>query len=744
MKKSVNQIFIIPILFFTFGMILFGGVYFFFVEDFSKKEFNKINKGIIEQQKKILKIEMETIIKAIDEIRISGYSISENILKTFLNTILSHFPNNKEKILEVLKTYSSDDMFFYIISKEIVYPKIAQTFVKVGNEKKLVVLFKEKKYLAVERKISNNKIIGVAFNIQKIDEFVKKEIINYIKSINYKYKKLSYIAMGKIINWYADSGVFAKIIYHPVTEFVGMPISMDKPDIKGNYYRKDYFECLKEKEGCFEDYYFKNPLTRKYEEKISYFTIYRPYDFVLVKGFYYSQIIKNINSIKQDIMKDIEELLSVTFALIILFSGISFFIAYILSKRIMKRIFKDYDHLKNRYEKSKNELIKRYYYDSLTSLPNRNKLIDDIKNFKSIILIDIDDFSDINDIYGFDFGDRVLLYFKDELLKKYSNIYRLGSDEFAILLKKSVSEDDLKELINHKFIYRNIKINITVGASNIKTRLLETAETALKFALRSFHKKYMLYDEKFVSFQKEKLEKVQFLYKVLEKKAIKPFYQCIVDRNKNIIKYEALMRIVYEGKVYSPFFFLELMKETKLYDSFSRLMIKKVFNDLERIDNPVSINLSFEDIANEDTRNLIFELLEKKSKDKTVVFEILESESIMDFDLVVDFIQKVKKENVKIAIDDFGSGYSNFVNVLSLYPDFIKIDASLVKNIKNNEKYKEIIKMLVEFSHNFNIKTTAEFVADEEIFNILMKLNIDEFQGFYFCEPKPLEEIVKN
>jgi EAL domain-containing protein (putative c-di-GMP-specific phosphodiesterase class I) len=92
---------------------------------------------------------------------------------------------------------------------------------------------------------------------------------------------------------------------------------------------------------------------------------------------------------------------------------------------------------------------------------------------------------------------------------------------------------------------------------------------------------------------------------------------------------------------------------------------------------------------------------------------------------------------MQIAIDDFGSGYSNFEHILNLNVDILKIDGSLIKNIATNENAKKIVKTINIFAKECNIKTIAEYVANEEIFNIVKELNIDMFQGFYFSEPKP-------
>ena len=96
----------------------------------------------------------------------------------------------------------------------------------------------------------------------------------------------------------------------------------------------------------------------------------------------------------------------------------------------------------------------------------------------------------------------------------------------------------------------------------------------------------------------------------------------------------------------------------------------------------------------------------------------------------------MKKYNCKIAIDDFGSGYSNLNHIINLDIDYIKIDASIIKNIDKDENSEHIVKLLVEFSKKLGIKTIAEFVSSKEIFEKVKKLGIDYSQGYYFSEPQ--------
>ncbi|MCD8541183.1 MAG: EAL domain-containing protein [Aliarcobacter cryaerophilus] len=169
----------------------------------------------------------------------------------------------------------------------------------------------------------------------------------------------------------------------------------------------------------------------------------------------------------------------------------------------------------------------------------------------------------------------------------------------------------------------------------------------------------------------------------------------------------------------------------------SRIIISKSLDNLLKTQKNITINLSFKDILNYEFIDYLDNVLEKlKFEDRNrLVFEILESENLSDYDFLEEFVLKYKKLGVKIAIDDFGSGYSNFIRIIRLKPDYLKIDGSLIKNIdKDNNSY-EIVKSIIAFSKTLNIKTIAEYVHSEEIFNLLLELDVDEFQGYYFGKP---------
>jgi EAL domain-containing protein (putative c-di-GMP-specific phosphodiesterase class I) len=180
---------------------------------------------------------------------------------------------------------------------------------------------------------------------------------------------------------------------------------------------------------------------------------------------------------------------------------------------------------------------------------------------------------------------------------------------------------------------------------------------------------------------------------------------------------------------------LEVAKKAKLYSHLTRIMIEKSFEVFQENSYEFSINLSVDDILDPKTVQFIFEKLENQEIAKRVIFEILESEGFENFEEVQEFIQQIKLRGGRIAIDDFGSGYSNFAYILHLQVDFLKIDASLIKNINTDTNSRIIVETIVAFAQKLGIKTIAEFVHSKEVYEIVKEIGIDYSQGYYFHEP---------
>ncbi|PHQ65481.1 MAG: GGDEF domain-containing protein [Sulfurimonas sp.] len=405
----------------------------------------------------------------------------------------------------------------------------------------------------------------------------------------------------------------------------------------------------------------------------------------------------------------------------------------------------------------KNELKTFANTDSLTKLGNRNALKEEIENGENIflILVNIDSFSQLNDFYGHELGDAILIEFASKLLEICSlneelKLFRVSGDEFVVLTvdvpAHSVvqqAQSIVKYINSHIYEVKDetVEINATVSISlEEKDQLLITADMALKIARREA--KDLIVFDKAMSLDKEYENNMLWTKKI--KEAIKNdkivlFFQPIVDNDtRKINKYESLIRLIDEDdNVITPYFFLDIAKKAKLYKQLTRIVIQKSFENFRENDFEFSINLSIDDILDKEINEYILEMLAIYNISNRVIFEIVESESIENFYEIQKFIKNVKVLGCRIAIDDFGTGYSNFEYLMRLEADFIKIDGSIIKEILHDKNSEIITTVMVDFAKKMNIQVIAEFVENEEIFEKVKELGIENSQGYYFSEPKP-------
>ncbi|MCD6173060.1 MAG: EAL domain-containing protein, partial [Sulfurimonas sp.] len=233
---------------------------------------------------------------------------------------------------------------------------------------------------------------------------------------------------------------------------------------------------------------------------------------------------------------------------------------------------------------------------------------------------------------------------------------------------------------------------------------------------------------------------IKMIKDAIDSKNIISYFQPLYNnKTKKIEKYESLIRLVdASNKVISPFFFLDASKKANYYNQITRIVVYNSFETLKIIDEDISINLSFLDIEDDETREFIYNILQESTQCHRVVIELLEDETAKDFNLIQEFIKQVKLKGVKIAIDDFGAGYSNFERLVDFHPDILKIDGSLIKDIATNHYNRNIVETIQAFAKKENIKTIAEFVHNKEVFDIVNEIGIDYTQGYYISEPKPI------
>lgn len=393
------------------------------------------------------------------------------------------------------------------------------------------------------------------------------------------------------------------------------------------------------------------------------------------------------------------------------------------------------------------------HYDQLTGLPNRQKMIEDMKANPPLgcAIFNIDSFREINDYFGVANGDKVLIQLAEESKKMWDTTYRIGGDEFAVLLYKNISLSALKELIENILVDID-KVTFTVGGEKVKIRfrvgiafgvekLLTRADIALH---RAKEKKipYALYEiaDNIEDIYQKNIQMASAVHRALSDGRIICHYQPIVNvSNGETNKYETLVRMIdEEGKIIPPVEFLPIAKKMQLYSQITQSVIHQACIMFATRSEEFSVNLSIDDIENPYTVQDIVNTIIKTDTANRIVFEILESEGIENYESVIRFATQVRALGAKIAIDDFGTGYSNFDHILRLNVDYIKIDGSLIRRIVENPRHRIIVETIVQFAQKMGAETIAEFVSSEEIFEVVNEMGIKYSQGYYTGKPSPL------
>ncbi|MBP1565022.1 MAG: EAL domain-containing protein [Oscillospiraceae bacterium] len=241
----------------------------------------------------------------------------------------------------------------------------------------------------------------------------------------------------------------------------------------------------------------------------------------------------------------------------------------------------------------------------------------------------------------------------------------------------------------------------------------------------------------------EEMKWVEIISDAIKNNRVVPYFQPIYDNlEKKVTKFEALMRIIgRNGELYSPGQFLDIAKDYKLYPQMSMQMLIKVFNLFSNRKEIVSVNMSAYDINSEEMKRNIYELIGRIPNPGNFIFEIVESEELKDYEMVSEFVEKLNENGIKIAIDDFGSGYSNLVELARLEPDYIKIDGEIVRNINSSSIHKIIAETIVYMTSKLKTELVAEYVENYELQQTIIDMHIRYSQGYLFSKPLPYEEI---
>lgn len=446
---------------------------------------------------------------------------------------------------------------------------------------------------------------------------------------------------------------------------------------------------------------------------------------------------------------------------------------------IISNNYKELSASKAALEVSEQELKKNYahieqlaYHDGLTGLYNRvafmkyaYKIFHDASvgaSKHAIFFIDLDNFKNINDTLGHDYGDLLLKDVSDRMLSCIASddiLARNGGDEFLILKNRFDTVDDLENfasqlvnVVHHPFILNDetavvsMSVGIAVFPNNGLTvsELIKNADIAMYNAKNSGKNSYRFFDSYMEDDINRKNDLADILSHVIDKNEIYLQYQPQVNvESGQVTGYEALMRIESElvGFI-SPAEFIPIAEETGIINilgewalieacNFNQVLIKSGFGPLR-----VSVNVSTTQLKDDHLIDIIKSIPEKTGMDlKHLEIEITESVLMNSFEHNLKLINQMKELGCSIALDDFGTGYSSFNYLTQIPIDTLKIDKSFIDGICSNEKDRCIADSIIDLAHKMDISVVAEGVEDNEQLQILQNQFCDTLQGYLFSKP---------
>lgn len=418
------------------------------------------------------------------------------------------------------------------------------------------------------------------------------------------------------------------------------------------------------------------------------------------------------------------------------------------------------------------------YHDSLTMLPNRRSLEKEIekalefakrsRGALAIFFIDLDGFKTINDALGHDMGDLLLVEVANRFkasLREYDEVFRIGGDEFAVLIRYAKENDSLEQIAakliniaNEPILIKThtLHVGCSIGISRYPNdgedfvTLLKHSDIAMYKAKQEGKNRFEYYDVQLSSSVHTRLNIEQALARALENNEFYLVYQPKYDlKTQTICSLEALLRWDSSslGSV-EPANFISVAEECGMINKIGLFVFKKACEDFvavkDRLPNLqlITINISTAQLSDKAfVGNILEAVREVGISTKNIGLEITETHVMKNINEVSSALSKLRELGFKIIIDDFGSGYSSMHYLQKLPIDTLKINRAFVNDLTSNPGNMTIIKAIVAISKNFGYDTVASGIESKEQESSLAELNVDFGQGFLFSKPKKINEL---
>ena len=412
--------------------------------------------------------------------------------------------------------------------------------------------------------------------------------------------------------------------------------------------------------------------------------------------------------------------------------------------------------------------------DALSGLPNRrslysylNRAIEGEKTF-CLLFIDLDGFKNINDNFGHDYGDELLQQAGDrivECVRVADFVARLGGDEFMVILNELTVTDRINEIageilnslsqafcLRQESVFVSASIGITLfpedGMSVAK--LITNADHAMYESKRQGKNCFHYFSQEMQHKMEQKKLLVEDLHKAVQSEEFELFYQPIVClKTKKVKKVEALIRWCHPRLgILAPDYFLPTIEEEGLMDKLGYWIAKKAANDILRwqkelqLDVELSINVSPSQFKSEQSllRKWMGYIEALDLEAKQIVVEITENSLMENSENVHSLMKDMRAKGIRIAVDDFGVGYSSLAYLQQLNLDILKIDKSFVANLTHPESSFSLCKGMIAIANELNLTVIAEGIETEAQRQMLIQAGCEYGQGYLFAKPLPLKQ----
>ncbi len=373
-----------------------------------------------------------------------------------------------------------------------------------------------------------------------------------------------------------------------------------------------------------------------------------------------------------------------------------------------------------------------------------------------LISIDIRGFTGINMMFGFQGGDAVLCAAADRIeriLRSKDVVYRTGDDEFSILLNPVIHRDHallavnkMQQLFEQPFMIEGVEhtLEIDVGLA-LYPETAANAEELIRqsvFALHQAKREYgkcVVYDALLDVENRRRQQLSQQIKVALDAGHIKLVYQPIFDpRVKSFVGVEGLARWIRDaGDTVSPEEFIPIIEQTGLMGKFTQLVLNTALRECSDFtDCFISVNVSTLNLEEVAFPDLVRRALSTwKISPSRLILEVTETSIMRNLDSTRFVLDRLSKLGVKLAIDDFGSGYSSLKYIRELPVSYLKIDAGFIKNLKEKSDDTMIVDAVCKLGHSFKLQVIAEGVETEEGGRVATELGCDLLQGYRLAKP---------